>query len=65
MIFHRGEFLVLWRLIGDSGLFTAPLLVGNIAQILTLQASALAVAGVGFVAVLFFVFLIPETLDRQ
>ena len=61
----RGEFLGLWRLIGDSGLLTAPLLVGNIAQILTLQAAALAIAGVGFVAVLLFVFLVPETLDKQ
>ena len=61
----RGEFLGLWRLIGDSGHLTAPLLVGNIGQILTLHASAMAVSGVGIAAVIFFVFLTPETLVKN
>ena len=60
-----GEFLGVWRLIGDTGQLSAPLLVGNVAEFMTLQASAMAVSGVGFLAVLFFVFLIPETLVKK
>lgn len=60
-----GEFLGVWRLIGDTGHLSAPLLVGNVAEFMTLQVSAMAVSGVGFVAVMFFVFLIPETLVKK
>ena len=62
---ERGEFLGIWRLIGDSGQLSAPMLVGNIAELMTLHASAMAVSGVGFLAVLFFAFLIPETLVKK
>ena len=60
----RGEFLGLWRLIGDSGATVAPLVIGVIAQQLTLPAAAVAISGSGMLAAGVFAFLVPETLRR-
>jgi MFS family permease len=61
----RGEFLSLWRLIGDVGSMGAPVIIGSVAQVLVLQMSILAVMGSSFTAVLLFAFLVPETLKRK
>lgn len=61
---QRGEFLSLWRLVGDSGLLGAPLLVGTVADLLVLSASAWAVGAAGIGAGLIFAFLVPETLPN-
>lgn len=60
----RGEFLGIWRLIGDCGGTGAPLLVGGIADMLSLPMSAWALSGAGMVAVFAFLFLVPETLKK-
>ncbi len=60
----RGEFLGIWRLIGDGGFTGAPLLVGAIADAVTLPVAALAMAGAGAAAAAMFAFLVPETLKR-
>jgi len=60
----RGEFLGLWRLIGDSGITGAPLIVGGIAQILVLPAAAIAMSVPGFITVLVYIFFVPETLKK-
>ena len=57
----RGEFLGIWRLIGDAGQTGAPLLIGSIAAILTLEAAAVSVAILGFFSVLLFFSVVPET----
>ncbi len=59
-----GEFLGLWRLIGDIGWSGGPLVVGAVAQALGLGASSLAIAGVGALAVAWFAWLVPETRGR-
>ncbi|MDP6776827.1 MAG: MFS transporter [Candidatus Latescibacteria bacterium] len=59
-----GEFLGVWRLVGDGGSLGAPLVVGNVADALGLSAATWAVAGVGVLASLTFAFLVPETLRR-
>jgi MFS family permease len=61
----RGEFLSLWRLIGDVGAVGAPVIVGSVAQILVLQMSVFAVMGAGFGAALLFIIFVPETLKRK
>ncbi len=58
----RGEFLGIWRLIGDVGGTTGPLVVGNIAEVWSLGGSAFALAGIGYIAVVIFLWLVPETL---
>lgn len=61
---QRGEFLSVWSLIGDSGMVIAPILIGGIAQALTLNSSSLAIAGAGLGAALLFGRFVPETLRK-
>ena len=58
----RGEFLGVWRLIGDCGATAAPFVIGFVAQQLALQSAAVAISGMGLAAAGIFAFLVPETL---
>jgi MFS-type transporter involved in bile tolerance (Atg22 family) len=60
----RGEFLGMWRLIGDFGHSTGPLLVGAVAGVLALPPASLVIGVGGIVASLIFAFLVPETARR-
>jgi MFS family permease len=59
-----GEFLGVWRLVGDAGSSGGPLLVGAVAEVLDLGLAAVAVAVVGVGAALVFAYRVPETLRR-
>ena len=59
-----GEFLGVWRLIGDAGGTGAPLAVGSVADLVGLSMSAVGLGGVGFGAAALLFFLVPETLRR-
>ena len=59
------EFLGLWRLIGDGGRMSGPVCVGYVADFLGLSPAALAIAGIGLSAAGIFLFLVPETLEKQ
>ena len=61
----RGEFLGVWRLIGDAGHSGGPLVVGAVADAVALPAAALMMACAGLVAGTIFGLLVPETLDRR
>ena len=61
----RGEFLGMWRLIGDIGHSTGPLLAGSVAAALTLPLASLVMGGSGIVATLIFAFLVPETVKKR
>ena len=61
----RGEFLGLWRLIGDMGHTGAPLVVGAVADILALTSAVWVIAGSGLAAASIFLFFVPETLKRK
>ena len=56
-----GEFLGLWRLIGDSGGFLGPIVVGVVAAALSLNGSAWALSIVGIIAALTLALLVRET----
>lgn len=56
-----GEFLGIWRLIGDVGMVVGPLVVGFIASALSLDGSAYALAAAGIAASLTLAFLVQET----
>jgi len=58
----RGEFLGVWRLIGDVGSTSGPVIVGQVAEALTLPMAALAIAVTGLGAGLVFGLLVPEPL---
>jgi MFS family permease len=61
---HRGQFLGIWRLIGDVGVSMAPLLTGAVTGIASLAAASLCFAGFGFVGAAMMFTLVPETLRR-
>jgi MFS family permease len=56
-----GEFLGLWRLIGDAGAFLGPVSVGIIAGVAGLRGSAVVLAIVGVAAALTLALLVQET----
>lgn len=60
-----GEFLGVWRLIGDGGFTAGPLLVGVLASVAGLPGAALATAAVGLAAAGTFAWGVPETLERS
>ena len=60
-----GEFLGLWRLTGDFGGSAGPVVVGNIADVFGLSYSGFALGGIGYLAVSIFLWLVPETLQRE
>ena len=57
-----GEFLGLWRLIGDLGATGGPVVVGGIADLIGLGAAALALAGIGALSALTLSVFVKETL---
>ncbi len=61
----RGEFLGVWRLVGDLGGTAGPSAVGFVADALALPAAALTMAASGLAATLIFGFLLPETLTQD
>lgn len=61
----RGEFLGIWRLIGDVGHAGGPMIIGVLANVATLGFAALTVAGIGLVGAGFLYFKVDETLDRR
>jgi len=60
-----GEFLGVWRLIGDLGGTGAPLAVGGVADLVGLAMSALVMGLVGLGAGALLAFVVPETLNRN
>ena len=60
-----GEFLGLWRLTGDFGGSAGPVVVGNLADLFGLSYSGFALGGIGYLAVGIFLWLVPETLQRE
>jgi len=59
-----GEFLGVWRLIGDGGALGGPLLVGSLADLLSLTPAIFAIALIGMIAASILGFFVPETLQR-
>jgi MFS family permease len=56
-----GEFLGIWRLIGDLGSFLGPIVVGVMAGVFSLNGSAYALSLIGFAAALTLALLVRET----
>ena len=61
----RGEFLGMWRLIGDAGGTVGPLIGGAIASWLALPIAAIVMGSSGLISSLIFATLVPETNRRK
>ena len=59
-----GEFLGVWRLIGDVGQTGGPMAVGSVADLVGLGMSTWVLAGVGLGAAAMLGLLVPETHPR-
>lgn len=62
---ERGEFLGVWRLMGDSGSFVGPIVMGQIASAFVLSTAFTFTASLGIIGVLIIAFLVQETLGRD
>ena len=59
-----GEFLGVWRLIGDAGGFGGPMAVGGVADLFGLGIAAFVLAGIGLAAALTLALFVRETLTE-
>lgn len=62
---NRGEFLGVWRLVGDIGTASGPIVVSAIAGVATLGIASIATGGIGVAGTLIFAFLVPEPLYHR
>ncbi len=62
---ERGEFLGVWRLMGDSGSFAGPILMGYIANTFLLAMAFTVTASLGFVGIIVMGIFVKETLDKR
>jgi MFS family permease len=60
----RGQFLGVWRLIGDAGMSGAPLLSAALLTVASLAAASAVVAVLGFAGAFVMLTMVPETLER-
>jgi MFS family permease len=60
-----GEFLGLWRLIGDVGQTSGPMVVGTIGDAFGLGVAAFSLAGVGALAAITLALFVRETLTTE
>ncbi len=60
-----GEFLGVWRLVGDVGQTGGPIAVGGVADLVGLAMSPIVLALVGFGAAAILAWGVPETLVRD
>jgi MFS family permease len=61
----RGEFLGVWRLVGDIGTSSGPMVLAGIASVATLGVASVATGGIGVAGALVLIFLVPEPLRRR
>jgi len=61
----RGEFLGIWRLIGDLGHSAGPFMIGALIELATLGVAATTVAGIGLLGAAVLYGLVDETLRRD
>ncbi len=62
---RTGEFICVWRLIGDAGGSSGPFVVGWIAQAATLAAASVITGGIGIFGAALAFFFVKETLVKR
>jgi len=62
---RRGEFIGVWRVMGDTGAFGGPMIVGALIEALSLTASFAFLSITGIAGMLIMALLVKETLPRS
>ncbi|MQG39989.1 MAG: MFS transporter [SAR202 cluster bacterium] len=62
---YSGEFLGIWKLLGDTSSSAAPILIGQIAGIFTLGLSSAFIGFIGVLGSLGIYIFVPETLIKN
>ena len=62
---ERGEFLGVWRLMGDSGSFAGPLFMGYIANSFLLATALTVTASLGLIGIFMVTVFVKETLVKR
>ena len=65
IVTNISSFLSLWRITGDIGGNVGPFVVGSIADTWELKTSVMVLSGIGYLAVVIFWSLVPETLPDR
>jgi MFS family permease len=60
-----GDFLGVWRLIGDIGTASGPVIIGAVAQAFTLSLSPVVAACIGLGGAFIMLFVVGETLKKS
>mgnify|MGYP000985359343 CR=1 FL=1 len=63
--YQPSNFLGIWRLIGDSGSFSGPLLISAITEIFVLSTAFYILVITGFIGTFIFLTKLKETLIRK
>ena len=61
----RGEFLGVWRLVGDLGAAVGPFVMGSVVQWASLAVACTGTGAMALVGVVLLVASVPETLHRR
>ena len=61
----RGEFLGVWRLVGDLGAAVGPFVMGSVVQWASLVVACTGTGAMALVGVFLLVATVPETLHRR
>ena len=61
----RGEFLGVWRLVGDAGAAIGPFAMGTVAQLASLAVACTATGALALAGVAVLLAFVPETLRRS
>lgn len=61
----RGEFLGVWRLVGDIGTASGPFIIGALAEAITLASACVITSAVGALGALIMIFRVRETRVRE
>jgi MFS family permease len=62
---RSGEFFGVWRIMGDIGTTASPLIIGAVAQAVSLGLSSVLTGGIGVLGLLLMLFGVRETLERR
>jgi MFS family permease len=62
---RQGEFLGVWRFVGDIGTSGGPLVVAGVTGVATLGLACVAIGGLGLAGAAVMAFLVPETLRQR